>query len=57
MLPPSLDEWTEQWPHAWPLPPNCIFSPDYDPNLGDVIDYDSDGDGEYDFNDSDNDDE
>ena len=51
MLPPTLEEWTEQGPHARPLPPNFIFSPDYDPNLGDEINYDSDG-GELDLNDS-----
>ena len=52
MLPPSVEEWTEQGPHARPLPPNFLFSPDYDPDLGDEINYDSD-DGDINLNDSD----
>jgi hypothetical protein len=48
---PRFAESCEQGPNARPLPPNCIFSPDYDPELGDEINYDSD-DNEFDLNDS-----
>jgi hypothetical protein len=29
MLPPTLEEWTEQGPYARPIPINCIWSENY----------------------------
>ena len=52
MMPPSLEEWTEQGPNARPLPTNNIFSPNYQ-GLNDDLDYD----GEFLSDDDDNDDD
>ena len=48
-LPPSFEEWVEQGPHARPLPPTSIFSPDYVPPSDDE-DEDEDGFGDDDDN-------
>ena len=51
MMPPTLEEWTEQGQQARPLPNNNIWSPDF-VGLHEDFDYDSDSDDGYDSDDN-----
>jgi hypothetical protein len=51
MMPPTLEEWTEQGPQARPLPDNNIWSPNFN-GLHEDFDYDSDDSDIDDVNDN-----
>ena len=53
MLPPTLEEWTEQGPNARPIPINCIWSENYAGRNQEFL-YASDSDSDSDSDDSEN---